>query len=695
MANLKKGQREEVPNEIRHGLEMTMMLNDAFMQDVDADDMDNEGLFKDALPSDNTLPGSWYEAKKMMYDLGLDYEKIHACPNNCILFRNEYKDLNNCPKCSTSRWKEKKGGVEGKHTVPIKVLRHFPLVPRLQRLFMSKKTSHFMKWHGSSRSEEGKLIHPRDSATWKYFDAQHQTFRINPRNVRLALTSDRFNPFLASGVLWEVGIKTYNADTQSFFHMCAIVLWTISDFPAYGMLSGWNTKGYKACPTCHVKTGSTFLPCSRKCVYMRHRRFLPDDHPWRIDKKGLDGKEEHDCALIPLSEEDILKQWDGYDNVYLEKLYVSLAILWIHHTLKWFFDSSCLCLLLKKIGQSSPVSVIHEYMTLESHEPVIALGTHELVVMDVPGGAKAPRERPNSYLQKLTFENGGQVPQDVVEPIVVRELEEKVRGWRAYLKDKYYDVLDKEARKECREQRVTQEQWNKLIEYWSTESNVKVAEKNKENRAYDRVRHTLGTKPLVFYYEEEKVLCPVLDEVFGRHHGGCERGLRTGWSRMKMKLVARPSEKVHRLQTELDTTNNKINTLYEEVQELRERHKEGGQNAKTLCKCSNYPGHITMGNGYLYRGVETVDRPSYGDEQPSPHKSGCGDEWPTPHKLGCGDETSLAVGTGGPVSIGPAVGTSVLMPVPRSAVTEPVGTGNQFPEPNTLTTSVTWAWCRH
>ncbi|KAG9454088.1 hypothetical protein H6P81_006992 [Aristolochia fimbriata] len=40
---------------------------------------------------------------------------------------------------------------------------------------------------------------------------------------------------------------------------------------------------------------------------------------------------------------------------------------------------------------------------------------------------------------------------------------------------------------------------------------------------------------------------------------------------MKMKLVAKLSEKVHRLQNELDTANNKINTLYEEVQELRER----------------------------------------------------------------------------------------------------------------------------
>ena len=33
--------------------------------------------------------------------------------------------------------------------------------------------------------------------------------------------------------------------------MQAALLWTINDFPAYGMMSGWSTKGYMACPTCN------------------------------------------------------------------------------------------------------------------------------------------------------------------------------------------------------------------------------------------------------------------------------------------------------------------------------------------------------------------------------------------------------------------------------------------------------------
>jgi hypothetical protein len=35
---------------------------------------------------DDTLPANTYEAKKFLSDMGLGYEKIPACRNNCMLF---------------------------------------------------------------------------------------------------------------------------------------------------------------------------------------------------------------------------------------------------------------------------------------------------------------------------------------------------------------------------------------------------------------------------------------------------------------------------------------------------------------------------------------------------------------------------------------------------------------------------------
>ena len=46
------------------------------------------------LPKDNELPDSTYAAKKVVCPLGLEVQKIHACPNDCILYRGAYKDLN-------------------------------------------------------------------------------------------------------------------------------------------------------------------------------------------------------------------------------------------------------------------------------------------------------------------------------------------------------------------------------------------------------------------------------------------------------------------------------------------------------------------------------------------------------------------------------------------------------------------------
>ncbi|WJX39686.1 hypothetical protein P8452_27207 [Trifolium repens] len=63
-------------------------------------------LLKDMLPEHNVLPSRTYEAKRMLCSIGMSYEKIHACPNDCILFRNEYASLNMCPKCSASRYKK-------------------------------------------------------------------------------------------------------------------------------------------------------------------------------------------------------------------------------------------------------------------------------------------------------------------------------------------------------------------------------------------------------------------------------------------------------------------------------------------------------------------------------------------------------------------------------------------------------------
>ena len=65
------------------------------------------GIIRKMLQKKNELPKKTYLAKQMICPIGLEVEKIHACSNDCILYRgDEYKDLDVCPKCEAPWYKE-------------------------------------------------------------------------------------------------------------------------------------------------------------------------------------------------------------------------------------------------------------------------------------------------------------------------------------------------------------------------------------------------------------------------------------------------------------------------------------------------------------------------------------------------------------------------------------------------------------
>ena len=107
--------------------------------------------------------------------------------------------------------------------------------------------------------------------------------------------------------LWETGVETRDAYNGTVFSMRAAVLWTINDFPAYALMSGWSTKGYMVCPTCNEHTPSIGL--NSKIGYVGHRRFLEMSDPRRRSKK-YNGKPEKRAPPPVLTGDDILSQLD-------------------------------------------------------------------------------------------------------------------------------------------------------------------------------------------------------------------------------------------------------------------------------------------------------------------------------------------------------------------------------------------------
>ncbi|CAN6707929.1 unnamed protein product [Malus baccata var. baccata] len=226
------------------------------------------GVIKMMLPRENCFPEDHKSAQKVLKGLGLGYEKIHAC-------------------------------------IPQKVMRYLPLKPRLQRLYMSMHTATDMRWHKEGRVNDNVMRHPADGEAWKEFDRMYPDFAADPRNVRLGLATDGFNPFGLKD-LWENGVRTYDKYTGQMFTMRAAVMWTINDFPAYAMVSRWMTKGYLACPICKENVTSSWH--ARKVCYLGHRRWLPWDNEWRQNDKAFDGTKETRLRPREWSGDEILDQ---------------------------------------------------------------------------------------------------------------------------------------------------------------------------------------------------------------------------------------------------------------------------------------------------------------------------------------------------------------------------------------------------
>ncbi|XP_048604933.1 uncharacterized protein LOC106422183 [Brassica napus] len=267
------------------------------------------------LPEDNVLHTPLYEVKRFLRSFDMGYEKIHACVNDCCLFRKEFEKLDKCPKCNASRWNINLRTGDVKKGIPQKVLRYFPIIPRLKRMF------------------------------------RYPSFAAEERNLRLGLSTDGFNPFNMKNVnysCWPVLLVIYNMSPEKCMKEENIMLSLLipgpsqpgnnidvylepliedlnhlwekgestydADFPAYGNLAGCKVKGKMGCPVCGKNTDSMWLSNCRKHIYMSHRKGLPPTHPYRGKKAWFDGKAEHGKKGRILSGHNISHILRNYKN---------------------------------------------------------------------------------------------------------------------------------------------------------------------------------------------------------------------------------------------------------------------------------------------------------------------------------------------------------------------------------------------
>jgi hypothetical protein len=155
-------------------------------------------LINDILPKPHKVPMDIYQSKKMMSALGLKSEKIGVCPDNCTLFWEEHANEKKCLECGQSRFVEvvTQDGEKVMMEVAQKQFRYFLVTHRLKRLFISKKTVRYMRWHKEGICEnDGVMGHPLDGEAWKVLDRFDVDFASDARNVRFGLATDGFDLF--------------------------------------------------------------------------------------------------------------------------------------------------------------------------------------------------------------------------------------------------------------------------------------------------------------------------------------------------------------------------------------------------------------------------------------------------------------------------------------------------------------------
>jgi hypothetical protein len=328
-------------------------------------------FMKESSHPENLIPSNFRETKKLAAGLGLSKVKIDCCIGGCMLYYKEDINLKECKFCNEPRYKTRCLNRKNSKDVPRKRLHYLPLIPRLQRLYASAKSAEHMKWHSENQRENGVLCHPSDGKAWKHFDQVYPQFAPEPRNVRLGLCADGFTPFNQSAApyscwpvivtpynlppelcmmtpymfltliipgpdspkgkidvylqplidelqqLWNDGVVTYDASNKQYFRMRAALMWTINDFPAYAMLSGWSTAGRLACPICMNNTKAFTLSKGKKTSWFDcHRQFLPHDHAFRRNKVAfLKNRIERDEPPPRLSGEQVWEKVYGIPKI--------------------------------------------------------------------------------------------------------------------------------------------------------------------------------------------------------------------------------------------------------------------------------------------------------------------------------------------------------------------------------------------
>ena len=209
-------------------------------------------LLKKMLPEENTLPKNHYEVKKILCPMGMEYQKIHACLNDFILYKNKFAEMCKRHTCGVPRYKLKDDECSNDATTnnsrPTDVCWYLPIIWRFKRLFDNGHDAKNLTCHEDDRKSDGLLWHLADSLLWKQLIVCIHILGTSQETQGLALLcmmivgprkpGNDIDVYLTPLIedlrkLWEDRVDVWDGNRQHTFKLRVMVFYIINDFPAY------------------------------------------------------------------------------------------------------------------------------------------------------------------------------------------------------------------------------------------------------------------------------------------------------------------------------------------------------------------------------------------------------------------------------------------------------------------------------
>ena len=140
------------------------------------------------LPYGNRLPDSYEGALRILKPYLMETITFHVCPNDCVVFRNDYADNVTCPVCNSCRYKPNS-------IVPQRRFVYMPIGPRLERLYGTKNNIISELLQSYTNISSDKMNDIQDSPCWKALFGVDGPFGGDKRGLALSLCVDGVNPF--------------------------------------------------------------------------------------------------------------------------------------------------------------------------------------------------------------------------------------------------------------------------------------------------------------------------------------------------------------------------------------------------------------------------------------------------------------------------------------------------------------------